>query len=128
MPGKPRFQGQVDQHGISHKACLPSCCVPACRASGLRDEVLHLVVQVGHWDEAVSRFQAMLAPSSPVRPTASTFNTIMSGYMKHGEYGKVSGQASGHAGIASKLMSAWELHLVRTNCSANWLAAQDVWD
>ncbi|GAB4822151.1 hypothetical protein N2152v2_009197 [Parachlorella kessleri] len=47
------------------------------------------LVKVGHWDEAVSRFQAMLAPSSPVRPTASTFNTIMSGYMKHGEYGKV---------------------------------------
>lgn len=47
------------------------------------------VLQVGRWEEAVSRFNAMLSPSSPVRPTASTFNTIMTGYMRLGRYDKV---------------------------------------
>ena len=39
-------------------------------------------LQVGLWDDALDRYRAMLAPGSPVRPTASTYNTIMTGYMK----------------------------------------------
>ena len=88
-------------------------------------------MQVGHWDEAVSRFQSMLGPSSPVRPTASTFNTIMSGYMKLGEYGKVSccqalcSSTCVCACIAgSKLTSAWGLHHAQSSRSTN-LATQN---
>lgn len=49
------------------------------------------LVKVGHWDEALVCFQEMLEPGSGVRPTASTFNTVMTGYMKAGQCEKVRG-------------------------------------
>ena len=44
---------------------------------------------MGHWEEAQAAFQGMLGLGSVVRPTASTFNTIMSGHMKAGQYAQV---------------------------------------
>ncbi len=46
-------------------------------------------LQVGHWEEALQCFGDMMRPGSCMRPTASTFNTIMSGFMKAGQYKQV---------------------------------------
>ncbi|KAL4458358.1 hypothetical protein ABPG75_013223 [Micractinium tetrahymenae] len=47
------------------------------------------LVKVGHWEEALGRFRDMLGPSSPTRPTASTFNTMMSMFMRQGRCDQV---------------------------------------
>jgi pentatricopeptide repeat protein len=44
------------------------------------------LVKVGEWEEALARFADMLRPASAVRPTAATFNAIMAGHMRAGDY------------------------------------------
>jgi hypothetical protein len=46
-------------------------------------------LQVGHWEEALTGFRDMLGPGSSARPTASTFNTVMTAFMRNGQYDKV---------------------------------------
>jgi len=50
------------------------------------------LLQVGQCDEALAQFREMLQPGSPVRPTASTFNTVMSMFMRQGQCDKVGPQ------------------------------------
>ncbi len=57
-----------------------------------------LVVQVGHFDEALGCFRDMLSPTSPTRPTASTFNTMMSMFMRQGRCEQVGWAGNGCGG------------------------------
>ena len=48
----------------------------------------------GEWDEARTQLRALLKPSSRVRPSVVTFNTIMAAFMRHGLYDQVSNKMS----------------------------------
>ncbi|PSC69633.1 pentatricopeptide repeat-containing protein [Micractinium conductrix] len=79
------------------------------------------LVKVGHWEEALARFEAMLGPGAPVRPTASTFNTIMSLHMRQGR--------SDNVRQVFECMLSIGLHpsIVAWNTLLAALAAQGAW-
>lgn len=65
------------------------------------------LVKVDRWEEAHHRFKSMLLPTSPVRPNAATFNSMMTGHLKDGNWQGVvtTFRAMINTGIAPSIVS-----------------------
>lgn len=84
------------------------------------------LVRVGEWDEALLRFQSMLLPNGLVRPTAATFNTMLSGFFKAGQYDRVRGVFNDmlSCGLAPSVVT-YNTLLAAQASQGDWCAAID---
>lgn len=65
------------------------------------------LIKVGLWEAAIDRYHNMLSPTSPVHPTAATFNAVMGGFCRQGNLQAVNGvfEDMQHAGVSPTIVT-----------------------